>query len=94
MTRRDRKKLAPDSALPAKVKTAKERDAGKFPAAAPEDDSSVDADDALAPFLAGEVEGFGGTDIQTAAGPVTGIEQVGASPPEQIDAGWGGKVVI
>jgi hypothetical protein len=54
----------------------------------------VDADDALAPFLAGEVEGFGGTDIQTAAGPVTGIEQVGASPPEQIDAGWGGKVVI
>lgn len=94
MTRRDRKRLAPDSVPPANAKTAKKPELDALPATVPADDAPVDTDDALAPFMAGQNEGFGGTDIQTAAGPAAGIEQVGASPPEQIDAGWGGKVVI
>jgi hypothetical protein len=94
MTRRDRKKLAPDSVLPAKVKTAKARDAERLPAAPPAEEPPVESSHDLAPFMTEEHERFGNADMQTAAGPSAGIEQVGASPPEQIDPGAGGKVVI
>jgi len=93
MTRRDRKRLSIHPAPSATANVAKERDAEKFPSP-PAEDSPADTSAALAPFMPTQGESFGNADMQTGAGPNAGVEQIGASPPEQIDPGAGGKLVI
>ena len=55
---------------------------------------SFPASDPLSPSISADAAVFDGTDVESAAGPNAGVEQAGTAPPEQIDPGADGKLVI
>lgn len=52
------------------------------------------ATDEVSPFVPASAVNFDSDDVESAGGPEAGIEQVGGSPPEQVDPGAKGAPEI
>ena len=101
MNRRDRKGLPAEPVEPAIPETLGSPASNLSPETKRADNASVeaapegDADAASASESVGvQTAVFGSADVELATGGNAGIEQAGASAPEQIDPGGGGKMVI
>jgi hypothetical protein len=99
MNRRIRKGLPAEPAVPAIPETLGNPASNVSPETKRADNSSIETASegdagAAAESVSAQSALFGSADVESTAGATAGIEQAGASPPEQIDPVTGGKPVI
>lgn len=97
MNRRDRKSVTPGPAAVVQAEPPDRHEQSKPAQEEVEADSLTEAGaagESVASFDPNQGDAIDGSDGGTASRPSSGVEQAEASPPEQIDPGADGKLVI